>query len=146
MYHWPPLGSPTCWTGTRDYGDVELGRWIDEHLIPGGNGVGFRAPAPGTGGSAVLTAVLLALAVAAIGFVVWMFVRQPRRARARERDPATEIELWTALRQREATVIGATSKRAALAQADRVVVLVEGRVAAVGAWSDLSRDWGHLAG
>jgi ABC-type multidrug transport system fused ATPase/permease subunit len=61
-------------------------------------------------------------------------------------DSATEIELWTALRERGATVIGATSKRAALAQADRVVVLVQGRVAAVGPWADLSDDWGHLAG
>ncbi len=61
-------------------------------------------------------------------------------------DSETEIELWTALRRRGATVIGATSKRAALAQADRVVVLVEGRVAAVGAWSQLSGSWGHLAG
>jgi ABC-type multidrug transport system fused ATPase/permease subunit len=61
-------------------------------------------------------------------------------------DPATEVELWTALRQRGATVIGASSKRAALAQADRVIVLVEGRVAAVGPWSDLSGSWGHLAG
>jgi ABC-type transport system involved in cytochrome bd biosynthesis fused ATPase/permease subunit len=61
-------------------------------------------------------------------------------------DAATEIELWTALRQRGATVVGATSKRAALAQADRVVVLVEGRVAAVGPWSELSGAWGHLAG
>ena len=31
MYHWPPLGSPTCWTGKRDYGDTELGGWIAEH-------------------------------------------------------------------------------------------------------------------
>jgi ABC-type multidrug transport system fused ATPase/permease subunit len=61
-------------------------------------------------------------------------------------DAATEIELWTALRERGATVIGATSKRAALVQADRVVVLVEGRVAAVGPWSELSASWGHLAG
>ncbi len=29
-YHWPPLGSPTCWTGRRDYGDAELGEWIGE--------------------------------------------------------------------------------------------------------------------
>lgn len=29
VYHWPPLGSPTCWTGKRDYGDEELGGWID---------------------------------------------------------------------------------------------------------------------
>jgi Icc-related predicted phosphoesterase len=31
VYHWPPLGSPTCWTGTRDYGDGDLGSWIAEH-------------------------------------------------------------------------------------------------------------------
>ena len=43
-------------------------------------------------------------------------------------------------------VIGATSKRAALAQADRVVVLVDGEVAATGPWVELSRDWDHLAG
>ena len=61
-------------------------------------------------------------------------------------DSATEIELWSSLRERGATVIGATSKRAALAQADRVVVLVQGRVAAVGPWSELAGDWGHLAG
>lgn len=61
-------------------------------------------------------------------------------------DATTEIELWQALRARSATVIGATSKRAALAQADNVVVLVEGRVAATGPWSQLSADWGHLAG
>ena len=61
-------------------------------------------------------------------------------------DAATEVELWSALRRRGATVVGATSKRAALAQADRVVVLVEGRVAAVGPWADLAGTWGHLAG
>jgi Icc-related predicted phosphoesterase len=31
IYHWPPLGSPTCWTGTREYGDADLVGWIDEH-------------------------------------------------------------------------------------------------------------------
>jgi ABC-type multidrug transport system fused ATPase/permease subunit len=61
-------------------------------------------------------------------------------------DAATEVELWTALRERGATVIGATSKAAALAQADRVVVLAEGRVAASGPWGDLAERWGHLAG
>ncbi|NNG39715.1 ABC transporter ATP-binding protein [Flexivirga sp. ID2601S] len=61
-------------------------------------------------------------------------------------DAATEVELWQALRSRHTTVIGATSKRAALAQADRVVVLVDGRVAATGPWRELSRDWSHLAG
>lgn len=29
IYHWPPLGSPTCWTGRKHYGDTELGGWID---------------------------------------------------------------------------------------------------------------------
>ena len=31
VYHWPPLGSPTCWTGRRHYGDEALGTWIDEY-------------------------------------------------------------------------------------------------------------------
>jgi Icc-related predicted phosphoesterase len=31
VYHWPPLGSPTCWTGKRDYGDADLREWIGEH-------------------------------------------------------------------------------------------------------------------
>jgi ABC-type multidrug transport system fused ATPase/permease subunit len=61
-------------------------------------------------------------------------------------DAATELELWAALRERRTTVIGATSKRAALACADRVVVLVDGRVAATGPWRELARDWEHLAG
>jgi Icc-related predicted phosphoesterase len=30
LYHWPPLGSPTCWTGRRDYGDSDVRGWIDE--------------------------------------------------------------------------------------------------------------------
>jgi Icc-related predicted phosphoesterase len=30
VYHWPPLGSPTCWTGRRDYGDADLKEWIGE--------------------------------------------------------------------------------------------------------------------
>lgn len=61
-------------------------------------------------------------------------------------DASTELELWAALRERGATVIGATSKRAALALADRVVVLVDGEVAAIGPWRELAADWGHLAG
>lgn len=28
VYHWPPLGSPTCWNGRREYGDADLGGWI----------------------------------------------------------------------------------------------------------------------
>ncbi|MGO1166274.1 MAG: ATP-binding cassette domain-containing protein, partial [Janibacter sp.] len=61
-------------------------------------------------------------------------------------DATTEIELWQALRERGTTVIGATSKQAALAQADRVVVLVDGRVADIGPWEMLATRWGHLAG
>jgi ATP-binding cassette subfamily B protein len=61
-------------------------------------------------------------------------------------DATTEVELWKALRTQGATVIGATSKTAALAQATRVVVLAEGRVAASGPWADLASDWRHLAG
>ncbi len=61
-------------------------------------------------------------------------------------DAATEVELWTALRQRGITVIGATAKRAALARADRVVVLADGEVAATGPWSELAPRWSHLAG
>jgi ABC-type multidrug transport system fused ATPase/permease subunit len=61
-------------------------------------------------------------------------------------DARTEVELWAALRHRGATVLGSTSKRAALKQADRVVVLADGRIAAVGPWTKLSREWGHLAG
>ena len=61
-------------------------------------------------------------------------------------DARTEVELWEALRRRGTTVLGSTSKRSALARADCVVVLEEGRVAAVGRWSDLAGAWGHLAG
>ena len=31
VYHWPPLGSPTCWTGRRHYGDTDLGAWIEQY-------------------------------------------------------------------------------------------------------------------
>lgn len=61
-------------------------------------------------------------------------------------DAATEIELWAALRSGGATVIGATSKAAALARADRVVVLDRGRVVETAPWGELSQRWGHLAG
>ncbi|GAC1439484.1 MAG: ATP-binding cassette domain-containing protein [Mycobacteriales bacterium] len=61
-------------------------------------------------------------------------------------DARTEVELWQGLRARGATVLGSTSKWAALQQADRVVVLAEGRVVAAGPWSELSPRWGHLAG
>jgi Icc-related predicted phosphoesterase len=31
VYHWPPLGSPTCWTGRRHYGDADIGGWINRY-------------------------------------------------------------------------------------------------------------------
>ncbi len=61
-------------------------------------------------------------------------------------DAATELELWAALRKRRMTVIGATAKRAALVQADLVVVLVDGEVAATGPWHQIAPAWRHLAG
>lgn len=61
-------------------------------------------------------------------------------------DVRTEIELWAALRRRGSTVVGASTKRAALARADRVVVLDRGRVADEGTWDELSVRWSHLAG
>jgi Icc-related predicted phosphoesterase len=30
-YHWPPAGSPTCWTGKSHYGDADLLAWIAAH-------------------------------------------------------------------------------------------------------------------
>ena len=59
-------------------------------------------------------------------------------------DAETELELWTGLRARGITVLGASSKRAVLCQADRVVVLVDGQVAAAGPWVELAPRWGHL--
>jgi ABC-type multidrug transport system fused ATPase/permease subunit len=61
-------------------------------------------------------------------------------------DVVTELELWQVLRERGVTVIGSTSKRAALARADQVVVLVGGRALARGTWAELEERWGHLAG
>jgi ABC-type multidrug transport system fused ATPase/permease subunit len=61
-------------------------------------------------------------------------------------DVTTELELWRALREHGVTVIGSTSKRAALAQADHVVVLLAGRAMAQGTWHELEDRWGHLAG
>ncbi|WP_433382964.1 ATP-binding cassette domain-containing protein [Actinoplanes sp. CA-142083] len=61
-------------------------------------------------------------------------------------DVTTELELWRALRSHGVTVVGSTSKRAALTQADRVVVLIGGKVEDQGTWQELQDRWGHLAG
>lgn len=61
-------------------------------------------------------------------------------------DVTTELDLWRALRQHGVTVVGSTSKRAALTQADHVVVLLAGRAMAQGSWRELEERWGHLAG
>jgi ATP-binding cassette subfamily B protein len=61
-------------------------------------------------------------------------------------DVTTELELWRALREHGVTVVGSTSKQAALIQADHVLVLVGGRAVAQGTWRELANRWGHLAG
>jgi ABC-type multidrug transport system fused ATPase/permease subunit len=61
-------------------------------------------------------------------------------------DVTTELQLWRALREHGVTVVGSTSKRAALAQADQVVVLLAGEAVAHGTWRQLEDRWGHLAG
>ncbi|MGC9666176.1 ATP-binding cassette domain-containing protein [Planosporangium sp. 12N6] len=61
-------------------------------------------------------------------------------------DVTTELELWRALRDHGVTVIGSTSKRAALVRADRVVVLYAGTAVAQGTWRELEDRWGHFAG
>jgi ABC-type multidrug transport system fused ATPase/permease subunit len=61
-------------------------------------------------------------------------------------DVTTELDLWQALREHGITVVGSTSKRAALSQADHVVVLQAGAAVAQGRWRDLETAWGHLAG
>lgn len=31
VYHWPPVGSPTSWTGASHYGDPDLRGWIERY-------------------------------------------------------------------------------------------------------------------
>jgi ABC-type multidrug transport system fused ATPase/permease subunit len=56
-------------------------------------------------------------------------------------DVTTELELWQALRRHGLTVVGSTSKRAALVQADQVMVLRRRRGGGDG---QLGRAPGHL--
>jgi ABC-type nitrate/sulfonate/bicarbonate transport system ATPase subunit len=63
-------------------------------------------------------------------------------------DAKTEVELWQALRDRGTTVLGSTSKRAALRAADRVVVLdgaASWRSARGRSWRGLGRAGGIAA-
>jgi ABC-type multidrug transport system fused ATPase/permease subunit len=61
-------------------------------------------------------------------------------------DARTELELWSALRERGTAVLGASTTRVALERADRVVVLEAGRIADEGPWAELAARWSHLAG
>ncbi|MDI6105516.1 ABC transporter ATP-binding protein/permease [Actinoplanes sp. NEAU-A12] len=61
-------------------------------------------------------------------------------------DVTTELALWEALRAHGVTVVGSTSKRAALARADRVVVLIGGRAVHLGPGAALAHRWAHRAG
>ncbi|WP_344419313.1 ABC transporter ATP-binding protein [Pseudonocardia ailaonensis] len=61
-------------------------------------------------------------------------------------DARTELELWSALRERGTAVLGASTTRVALERADRVVVLEGGRIVDEGPWADLAERWSHLAG
>ncbi|MFI5493728.1 ATP-binding cassette domain-containing protein [Actinoplanes sp. NPDC051859] len=61
-------------------------------------------------------------------------------------DVTTELELWRALREHGVTVVGSTSKRAALSRADRVVILIGGRAVAQGPWRELEDRYSDLAG
>jgi ABC-type multidrug transport system fused ATPase/permease subunit len=61
-------------------------------------------------------------------------------------DAATELKLWAALKAHGQTVVGSTSKAAALALADQVVVMEAGQVVATGTWAELAPTYSHLAG
>jgi len=61
-------------------------------------------------------------------------------------DAATELKLWRALKAQGQTVVGSTSKAAALTLADQVIVMEAGQVAASGTWAELAPQYSHLAG
>lgn len=85
-----------------------LERFFD-WLLPGDSGSGdsgsggsgdAQAGAAGTGGSSALTSILLVVAVVAVGFIVHVLIRQPRRARSDDDDdPAPEVEPHRTARQ-----------------------------------------------
>jgi ATP-binding cassette subfamily B protein len=59
-------------------------------------------------------------------------------------DVVTERQLWTNLRAQGKTVVATSYKRSALELADQVVVLRQGRVAAIGSLPELDQEFGHL--
>jgi ABC-type transport system involved in cytochrome bd biosynthesis fused ATPase/permease subunit len=59
-------------------------------------------------------------------------------------DAATEVDVWSSLRERGAAVLATSAKRAAAERADRVVVLEQGRQVALGPWALLADRYGHL--
>jgi ATP-binding cassette, subfamily B, bacterial len=61
-------------------------------------------------------------------------------------DDDTEVELWSALRAHGTTILGSSTTDAALARADRVIVLERGRIVDEGPWTELSPRWSHFAG
>jgi ABC-type multidrug transport system fused ATPase/permease subunit len=61
-------------------------------------------------------------------------------------DLDTELALWASLRARGMTIVGSTTKRLAVMQADRVLVMLDGCEVDQGSWSELEGQWGHLVG
>lgn len=78
-----------------------LADWIEDLLGGDSGGSGpERSANPGTGGSSPLTVVLLALAVAAAGYLAYHLLRHPRRRRRDEDDDvAVEVEAHRTARQ-----------------------------------------------
>lgn len=85
-----------------------IGDWIGDHLVPGdsngdGGGSGSTSGGPsagGSGGSGILTTILFVVAVAALGYVAWLLVQQPRRRRRlTDEDPAAEVEAHRSARE-----------------------------------------------